>query len=290
MVVVVDFLVTVIKMGVSVITVVMLLMMWTDSFGGNPTSGQLQTPSNRPIQLNKCCATSEEYIIGFDMCGEMQEDAVLQELKPRFYSSRDVTVLSRKFEANGFDLISNQLESCTDTGFVANFSIDFRLLDDGSLFIQSSRTIIQERQFCMEQYSTLIEENPTALVARFCVPDPCSGWNCIRKCCPLGMVLNETANLCQIATENLGFSFHNESGVSIPSSSVQTLAIHDSAALICPAGMLKFIPDDGECFSLLLNGSLFIPFFEDEQKYTNQYCVDHQLSDNGTQVSEIYTL
>ena len=278
-------------MGLSIISTFTILLIWVASFSGIPTSGQTQAPSSRPIQLNKCCQDTEDYMIGFDICGEMPEGAVPQELNPQLYSSKNRDAIPGSISSGGFNISYNQRDSCED-GFVANISIHFRLLDDGSLFILPTELTISEDKFCIDQYRTLNEENPTGIVARFCVPDPCIGRNCIRKCCPVGMVLNETANLCQITRENLGFSFHNESGVSILSSSVQNLAIHDSAALVCPDAMINFIPEDGgdSCFSLLPNGSLFIPFFEDGQKYTNQYCVDHQLSVDGTQVSEIYTL
>ncbi len=222
-------------------------------------------------------------MIGFDMCGEIPE-GFPQELNPQLYSSKNIDAIPGSISSGGFNISYNQRESCED-GFVANISIHFRLLVDGSLFILPMDITIPEEKFCIDQYRTLNDQNPTGIVARFCAPDPCIGRNCIRKCCPLGMVLNKTAKLCQIAAENLGFPFHNESGVAIPSSSAQTLpAIRDSAAGMCPGNMLNFIPDNGDCFSILPNGSLFIPLLPDGEQYSDQYCVDHQLGDDGTQV------
>jgi len=90
----------------------------------------------------------------------------------------------------------------------------------------------------------------------------------IRKCCLKGMILdylNETVKVCQEGTlENLSFPLHNEFGVAISSSEGHQSPdiIEVDALMMCTHGEpFKQIPELGDCFSILPNGSLFVPKF-----------------------------
>ena len=101
------------------------------------------------------------------------------------------------------------------------------------------------------------------------------------------MVLNESYNLCQKTTENLGsFQLRDKFGVSIsPSSEEQSLAIFDATYPMCQQhGTLYLNPELGDCFSILQNGTLFTPLFPVGEQYSDQYCVEHALSADGHQV------
>jgi len=101
------------------------------------------------------------------------------------------------------------------------------------------------------------------------------------------MVMNEIENLCQPATENFGsFQLRGESGVAILQAAAgkNNLGIRDAASPMCPDGILNFSPNNGDCFSILQNGTLFVPLFDVGEQYTDQYCVDNLVGDNGHQV------
>lgn len=268
-------------MNFSIITVVILL--WTTSYEIYVVSGQFNFPSSMlTIHLPKCCNISEEYLIGRDNCRKMPDNIVPQELNPQIYFTQNDPVLERRT----FDITFNNKKQCRD-GLIANISMDFQLFENGSISILANEIIIPENEFCVDHYQTFINpEKPTGLVARYCAPDPCINGHCIRKCCPVGMVLNEPGNLCQNATENFDpFQLRDEFGVSIvPSSEEQSLAILDAFYPMCRHGTLNLVPDSGVCFSIIPNGTVFVPLLADGQQYSDQYCVDHLVGDNGYRV------
>ncbi len=126
------------------------VMLWTISFGITVTSGQFPLPSRQTIHLKRCCDFDEEYWIGFDQCGEPQDDAVPQELNPSIYN----TVISSSASpnvANRFNTTYNDKITCKN-GHVANISLDFQLFsENGSLLILPQRIVIPEHEFCIDQ-------------------------------------------------------------------------------------------------------------------------------------------
>ena len=265
-------------MSFSIINGVTLLLM--TSFEIYMVSSQSMLTTNLP----KCCDIGEKYVIGMDNCRKMSDDINPQEINPEVYSVQN----SKAFERiRPFNLTFNNKIPCQD-GFVANISMDFQLFENGSLLILSNGIMIPENKFCVDHYQTFgFPENPTNLVARYCAPDPCIGGHCIRKCCPVGMVLNEPDNFCQNATENVGsFQIRDEFGVSIllKSGLNQSLAILEAVFPMCQHGTIYLVPDSGFCFSIILNGTLFVPLLADGQKYSDHYCVDNLVGDNGYRV------
>jgi len=139
-------------------------------------------------------------------------------------------------------------------------------------------------------------KEPTALVARFCVPDPCIGRKCISKCCPHGMVLHESEEYeflnfqCQKIAPNHSsnsIQLRNEDGVKILTSKLKEIPIiRDGAAPECSDELFEFEPDSGDFFNILPNGSIFIPFDAIGEIEPDQYCVDHLLKDDGTLVRD----
>ncbi len=258
------------------------VLLLTVSFGIHVTSSQISSLSRQTIHLHKCCGFDEEYLIGFDQCGEHQDDVLPQELNPPI----DNTVLSSSASQNifkRFNTTYNNIISC-ENGYVANISLDFQLFsENGSLLILPQRIVIPEHEFCIDQYQTFTNpENKTALVVRYCAPDPCINRHCIRKCCPFGMVLNKTDNRCQKVTENLRpFQLRNEFGVAmILPTGEERLAVRDAAYPKCQHGTTNLVPDSGDCFSILRNGTIFVPQLSVGEQYSDQYCVDYLVGAN----------
>jgi len=114
----------------------------------------------------------------------------------------------------------------------------------------------------------------------------------IRKCCPKGMIfdyLNETVKVCQERTlENLDFPLHNEFGVAVSSTEGHQSQdiIEVDAFMMCTRGEpIKQIPELGDCFSILPNGSLFVTSgFPIGEQISDEYCVDYELNEDGVQV------
>ena len=148
--------------------------------------------------------------------------------------------------------------------------MNFRILENGSLFILSPVEILIEEEFCIDEFQTMNAKEPTALVARFCAPDPCIGRKCISKCCPHGMVLHESEEYeflnyqCQKMTTNHSsnsIQLRNEDGVKILTSKLKEIPIiRDGAAPECFDELFEFEPDSEDFLNILPNGSIFIPF------------------------------
>ncbi len=221
-----------------------------------PTSGQLLLSEVLTTDLLPlCCEKDSAYSIGFDLC---ESNVFKQELiRPQ--------IINATKDNNSLNINYDNISDCDD-GFVANISMNFRILENGSLFILSPiEMLIPEETFCIDEFQTMNAKDPTALVARFCAPDPCIGRKCVPKCCPHGMVLNYTEEYsyqCQIITLNYSSSsiqLRNEHGVSIrPSKRDEIPTIRDGAAPECPGDITEFEPHADEYFSILPNGSIFI--------------------------------
>jgi len=178
----------------------------------------------------------------------------------------------------------HQQTLCPD-GFIPNISIEFLLFDNGSILTLPHNIIIPERNFCIDQYQS---SNSSALVARYCLPDPCNTtdgeMNCIRKCCPEGMAFDGKTQQCQkmLLPENIiYFKLRDEFGVAIlPGSSKVLPMICEAAAPICSSGnMIHRFVSSIDCFSIIPNGSMLFPL-EKKLILNDQYCVDHQYDGN----------
>lgn len=258
------------------------ILVWAISFWLISTSGQLilseaLTSDYLPI----CCEKDFMYSVGFDLCENI---TVPLELKR--------PIINATQESNALNVDYDKLFDCED-GFVANISMNFRILENGSLFILSpSEILVPEEHFCIDEFQTYDSEEPTALVARFCAPDPCIGRKCISKCCPHGMVLSswnyteEFGYQCQKMALNYSHSsiqLRNEYGVAIlPSELEEIPIIRDGAGPDCPGENFSFDPDLDEYFYILPNGSMFYPRFMMREIKSDQYCIDHLLKDDCT--------
>lgn len=237
---------------------------------------QFKTP------LTKCCETpSPFYSLGFDSCraGDMPE------LWPPPVNS---LLTNRTVDASRIEFIlSTNLSTCPP-GYMSNSSTDFRLYTDGTVKL-SDGTQLRPDDFCLNQ----IAEEPTIrevdFAVRYCIPDPCNDTNCVRKCCPMGMAVNESSKLCQSSKEPFKFDFQETSGqIVTPDPDSYILLYGDAPA--CPYGMYALMPEENteENFYILPNGEIFVTGYPKDENTLREYCFDDFLIDNGVIVSFQY--
>lgn len=242
----------------------------------------LETTQWPQIPLTKCCASETEfYSLGFDTCNE-NEDMNFN-WPPPVYSVRT----NESVQASSllrFSLTYN-LSTCT-SGYVSQSTRDFRLYTDGSVVVISSSqgARLLKNEFCLNQISSAEQEAEFAV--RYCVADPCNQTHCIRKCCPTGMALNTTTQLCQSYNEPFVLIFHNVSG-QVVTPDPGSYIIRDGDAPKCPHGMFPLLPDvnDEDEFYVLPDGQIYLPHYPEDDRYTRDYCIDDFFSEQGDIVS-----
>jgi len=173
--------------------------------------------SRSGISLAKCCPPSYLYKTGLNYCrpsGKIDSTWDQKEFllpvhsmttnETLFYT--DLTFSNLKFQLNVNSI------SCPK-GFLGKTSTQFHFYEDGTLKLDldgTSYTFLPE-EFCIDQTSISFDD---PLIARFCIPSKCAddyestdGIHCIRKCCPLGSVVNKTTRNCQNHPSSLSFSY-----------------------------------------------------------------------------------
>ncbi len=178
--------------------------------------------SSSVINLTKCCPPSNLYKTGLNYCrpssetsGMVQswEDDEKSFLIPvhsintndtLFYTDLNFLVnKTTRFQLN-FNLIS------CPRGFLAKTSTKFNFYEDGTLKtdLDGVDYKFDPQEFCIDR-TRISSDDP--LIVRFCVPSKCddhdpSGIHCIRKCCPIGSVINTTSKNCQNHSSSSSFS------------------------------------------------------------------------------------
>jgi len=177
--------------------------------------------SRNVISLTKCCPPSHLYKTALNYCRPSSETRMDQSWKDDekaflvpvhsmktndtlFYT--DLNFLDNKttrFQLN-FNLIS------CPRGFLAKTSTKFNFYEDGTLKtdLDGVDYKFDPQEFCIDRTS-ISSDDP--LIVRFCVPSKCddhdpSGIHCIRKCCPIGSVINTTSKNCQNHSSSSSFS------------------------------------------------------------------------------------
>jgi len=96
-------------------------------------------------------------------------------------------------------------------GFLGKTSTKFHFYEDGTLKLDLDKISYKflPEEFCIDQTSVSSDD---PLIARFCIPSKCDdyespdGIHCIRKCCPLGSVVNKTTRNCQKHSSSSSFN------------------------------------------------------------------------------------
>jgi len=226
------------------------------------------------IPLTKCCASDGEfYSLGFDICqlnGDMNFN-----WPPPVYSARtneSVSAVPARFS------LSYNLSTCA-SGYASKSTKDFRLYTDGSAVISSGERL-QTKEFCLNQISS--GEPEAEFAVRYCIGDPCNQTNCIRKCCPMGMALNTTTQLCQSFSQPFSLVFHNVSG-HVVTPSPASYVIRDGDAPKCQHGMFPLSPASNrdDEFYVLPDGQIYLTQYPANDRYTREYCTDDFIDEDG---------
>ena len=187
------------------------------------------------------------------------------------YSRQNNRTKTADFHFN-YDLIQ-----CPD-GYVVKHALDFKLYNDGSLVTNWGS--FPSGTFCLDQFVTTRDPE---FVARFCVPDPCRNGYCMRKCCPLGMVINFNTRECEIHSKELNFTIQNENGFVVNSTNISI--IDGATSPVCKNSINVLQPDlygETDEFYILPSGLLKIPGYDKDKSIEADYCVEHFLDENIT--------
>ncbi|KAI9557713.1 hypothetical protein GHT06_017542 [Daphnia sinensis] len=228
------------------------------------------------IPLTKCCVSdSEFYSLGFDSCNNNEDTPSMW--PPPVYSIK--TNQSAIASSVRFSLTYN-MSTCMP-GYDSKSVRNFRLYTDGTVQVGEAR--LGPGQFCLNQIAS--GEPPTddsEFAIRYCIPDPCNQTNCVHKCCPMGMALNITTQLCQSYSEPFDLVFHNVSGQVI-SPDPGSYIIRDGDAPQCPYGMFPLMPEMNpeDMFYILPDGQLYLPSYPENDRYSKDYCIDDFFTEEG---------
>ena len=240
---------------------------------------------NSKTPLTRCCKDDQFYRLGLDRCLYQthhnldDESAGSSSLKssPVLYAVGDNdTMLATADEF----LISYNLVPCPP-GFTATTTTEFQVFVDGKLMLVADDQILQPDQFCISQIPTMDPLNPE-FVARYCVPDPCSLDNklkCLRKCCPPGMAVDIGTHSCQpdstpfnvsgwVLMDEGSINFHTGLGFNCGDEDiveVEDFVITFDDTIQANHDMMHSKTDDA-----------------DDDKPTDQYCVDNFIEANST--------
>lgn len=226
------------------------------------------------VAITKCCHSF--YTVLSDSCEDEyeMEESSYADWTPTVYSHLE----NRTMAVDTNDLhLTFDLAQCPD-GYIARAITDFRFYDDGSLTSASGK--LESGEFCLDQMNPL--GGVPQFVARFCMVDPCNATNCVRKCCPHGMIVNGDIKICQFHPLELALVIQNENGLEVNDSDV--LILDGARAPICDNGRFLIRPevDPEDEFFVLPSGQLKIPAFEHNESFIQEYCIDRFLFDNIT--------
>lgn len=226
------------------------------------------------VNLTKCCEEEPFYSLGFDSCKAGEIPVVWP--PPVYLVKVNRTVDARLVEFSLF----TELSTCPE-GYTSQSATDFHLHVDGTVTLANGKQL-DSNEFCLNQ----IMEEPTTREAdfavRYCVPDPCNETNCVRKCCPNGMALNETSKLCQTTKEPFKLAFHNESGHEM-TPTAGSYILRDGSVPLCPFGMYSLDPQANkeEIFYVLPDGQIYVTGYPESERASKEYCIEDFILQSG---------
>lgn len=257
-------------------TIAVSLTLWIASCAGSDDESTPHDDQGFLIPLAKCCDVGEFYNAGFDSC--LERDTLDMEVPGTYLDSNGT---GHAVAPSAFLVSLTNLTICPN-GYVVKTSTDFQIFEDGSL--KTADGIVREPgEFCVNRIVSDSDSTaPLAMFAsRLCIADPCanSSTGCIHKCCPTGMILNETERLCQPSSVPFVIPFHDESGTPLlPPTSV---IVRDGVFVDCKHGAYSLRPstEEDEEFYVLPNGRIHLPAI---REYVDDYCIDQFASEDGT--------
>lgn len=193
------------------------------------------------VEFIKCCLANETYQVGLDDC------------RP---SKRNNT--GQRFTDHG-------IKTTCSNGYIPTVvTLGHVNIANGSLYSQDGAFLTSD--FCVEELQFHAEDHEK-LIARYCVPDPCDNSECLRKCCPAGMILNQELGRCQMALDSNFVQSH--------------AAVRHGVFPRCPHGFYML---ESEEFTVHSNGSFNLNGNFDNDNTSDEYCVDNVITYEGSQV------
>jgi hypothetical protein len=239
------------------------------------------------IPLTKCCDIGEFYNAGFDRC--LQWETYLPEVH---YTTSFLEIPSIYYDNDGrsvhaaspsaFLLSFGNLTFCPK-GQIVKSSTEFQLFKNGSMKTLQGNVVRKSGEFCVDQIMTQETTTSPVFVSRFCIPDPCinNKMGCIYKCCPHGMVLNETERICQQSSVPFEIPFRDQSGAPVGKTEIlSSLIVSDGVFVDCKYGAYSLRPslEDDDEFYILPNGRIHTPALGE---YNDDYCIDNFVNEDG---------
>ena len=227
--------------------------------------------AGRQIPVTKCCSDDTFYTLGFDQC--KRAEGKVDSWPPVVYSA----LSSRPIEVTADDFsLTTALDDCP-AGQIDVSTTQFRFFSDGSLRLDDGRRF-KAGEFCLNQISV-----PVTFAARFCIPDPCNetALGCLRKCCPNKMAVNNTDRFCHPTSLPFEVEFHDENGQSVQMSP-SSYIIRDGVVPKCNNDGYNLLSEQyGDVFYILPNGHIYMPIYPENDRDTQDYCIDYFVDEEG---------
>ena len=257
-------------MMISRLLVIIALAIGSSRCQNEPKLLQWQVP------VTKCCTDEEFYTLGFDSCihGDMPTF-----WPPPVYALRtNKTVEPDRLQ---FSTVYN-LSVCPQ-GYDSVSTKEFHLYTDGTVKVNGGTTL-QPGDFCLNEIVAETLEQPEYAV-RYCIPDPCNQTNCVHKCCPSGMSLNETSRLCQTTADPFQLVFNDATG-QVVTPDPGSYIIRYGDVPICPFGMFPLMPDvtPEEKFYILPDGQMYVVEYPETERTFKEYCIEDFITGDGSVV------
>lgn len=225
------------------------------------------------IPITQCCPDNKFYKLRSDSCDFPDyEINVTQSVPPLLVYD----LQSNETIDNYQSIVTVNLTQCAE-GFESVITKEFQLYTDGSILINHG---IQQNYHPDHHCLNKVKGQD---YIRYCAPDPCYRNNCIRKCCPSGMLRNLTSNRCQKRTESFKVVFNDQLGQVI-SLDDRFYSIRDNHLPRCRLGRFSLTPDTNpdDRFYILPDGQLFVPTYPEDKRIYHDYCIDDFTTGNNS--------
>lgn len=217
------------------------------------------------IPLIKCCPDGEQYRTGVDYCRSFPDENITQSTAIVIYSITENENLTPTLSnLENFEMSYN-FTTCPH-GEIVQYSTDFQFYENGTVRIRNTSLLLEPGTFCLNNITT-----EPGIAVRFCIPNPCLDGNCVRKCCPEGMVVNRESRMCQ---KDFSIQFN-----------ITSQAILAGAVPQCENPSAKNLIMKLDSFRILPDGRMYSFDYACEfERSTEQYCIDNWIESNNTTV------
>jgi hypothetical protein len=243
------------------------------NFGQN-LSTESQFPSDPllskgELPLIQCCNAGESYRPGLDFC---KNDSV-PDVDPLPIFSLDIdqkTIVTFMLGLNDERIKPQRMLKPCQEGFIARTSDRFQLFQDFSMKMDEGGELYPAADYCLyPQMSKSYSKGPFQYAVRYCVHADCDVVPCIRKCCPLGMVVNLNDKECELNDEPFNETVHEMLNIKTEMKIVDGYGFgmhcYDEASNMMELNEFRILP----------SGQMYAPDYPYRERATYQYCVDN---------------